>query len=95
MDAGLPIEPRLLAILAEYDYTKKDSPIIIQSFEVSNLKALRKQTQVRLVQLVDGDDVDAKGNVTLVAPFDKPYDFALAKDARNFPDLLTLSLIHI
>jgi glycerophosphoryl diester phosphodiesterase len=42
-----------------------------------------------LVQLVDADDVDSKGNVTLVAPFDKPYDFAVAKDARTFPDLLT------
>jgi glycerophosphoryl diester phosphodiesterase len=89
VDAGLPIEPRLLALLAEYGYTKKDSPVIIQSFEVSNLKALRKLTQVRLVQLVDADDVDSKGNVTLVAPFDKPYDFAVAKDSRTFPDLLT------
>jgi glycerophosphoryl diester phosphodiesterase len=89
VDAGLPIEPRLLAMLAEYGYTKKDSPVIIQSFEVSNLKALRKLTQVRLVQLVDADDVDSKGDVTLVAPFDKPYDFAVAKDSRTFPDLLT------
>lgn len=89
VDAGLPIEPRLLAMLAEYGYTKKDSPVIIQSFEVSNLKALRKLTQVRLVQLVDADDVDSKGNVTLVAPFDKPYDFAVSKDSRTFPDLLT------
>ena len=76
-------------MLAEYGYTKKDSPVIIQSFEVSNLKQLRKQTDVRLVQLIDGDGVDAKGNVTLVAPFDKPYDFALNKDPRTFPDLLT------
>ncbi len=89
VDAALPIEPRLLAMLAEYGYTKKDSPVIIQSFEVANLKALRKLTNVRLVQLVDADDVDAKGNLTLVAPFDKPYDFAVAKDPRNFPDLLT------
>ncbi len=89
VDAGLPIEPRLLKILAEYGYTKKDSPIIIQSFEVANLKALRKQTGVRLVQLVDGDGVDAKGAVTLAAPFDKPYDFAVAKDTRTFADLLT------
>ena len=89
VDAGLPIEPRLLALLAEYGYTKKDSPVIIQSFEVSNHKAQRKLTQVRLVQLVDADDVDSKGNVTLVAPFDKPYDFAVAKDSRTFPDLLT------
>jgi glycerophosphoryl diester phosphodiesterase len=89
VDAGLPIEPRLLAMLAEYGYTKKDSPVIIQSFEVANLKALRQLTKVRLVQLVDADDVDSKGNLTLVAPFDKPYDFAVAKDARTFPDLLT------
>lgn len=86
---GLLIEPRLLKVLAEYGYTKKDSPIIIQSFEVSNLKELREKTGVRLVQLIDGDDVDAKGNVTLAAPFDKPYDFALVKDKRTFKDMLT------
>lgn len=89
VEAGLPIEPRLLKILAEYGYTRKDSPVIIQSFEVSNLKQLRKLTDVRLVQLIDGDGVDAKGNVTLVAPFDKPYDFAVNKDPRTFPDLMT------
>ena len=89
VDAGLPIEPRLLKILAEYGYTRKDSPVIIQSFEVANLKALHKLTAVRLIQLIDGDGVDAKGNVTLAAPFDKPYDFAVSKDSRTFPDLLT------
>lgn len=89
VDAKLPIEPRLLKILTEYGYTKKESPVIIQSFEVSNLKALSKQTEVRLVQLIDGDGVDAKGNVTLAAPFDRPYDFAVAKDKRTFADLLT------
>ena len=89
VDAGLPIEPRLLKILAEYGYTKKNSPVIIQSFEVQNLKDLRQQTGVRLVQLIDGDGVDAQGKVTLVAPFDKPYDFAVRKDPRTFPDLLT------
>ena len=89
VDASLPIEPRLLMILAEYGYTKKESPVIIQSFEVQNLKDLRQQTGVRLVQLIDGDGVDAQGKVTLVAPFDKPYDFAVRKDPRTFPDLLT------
>lgn len=89
VDAGLPIEPRLLKMLAEYGYTKKDSPVIIQSFEAGNLKQLRKLTGVRLVQLIDGDGVDAKGNVTLAAPFDKPYDFAVNKDSRTFPDMMT------
>ena len=90
VNAGLPIEPRLLKMLAEYGYTKKDSPVIIQSFEVSNLKDLRKLTDVRLVQLIDGDGLDAKGNVTLAAPFDKPYDFVGKKDPRTFADLLTV-----
>ena len=49
-----------------------------------------KLTDVRLVQLIDGDGLDAKGNVTLAAPFDKPYDFVGKKDPRTFADLLTV-----
>lgn len=86
---GLPLEDRLLAILAKYGYTSKSSPVIIQSFEVSNLKYLRTKTQVRLVQLVDADDVNPDGTMSLVAPYDKPYDFAVAGDSRTFASLLT------
>jgi glycerophosphoryl diester phosphodiesterase len=89
VQAGLAIEPRLLAILNEYGLNKKDSAVIIQSFEVSNLKELRKLTPVRLVQLIDGDDVDAAGKVTLAAPSEQPYDFVVNKDKRNFADMLT------
>lgn len=87
--AGLALEDRLLRLLAEYGYTSKSSPVIVQSFEVSNLKYLRSKTALRLVQLIDGDGVDAQGKVTLTPPFDKPYDFAVAKDSRTFADLLT------
>ena len=86
---NLALEDRLLAILASYGYTAKDSPVILQSFEVANLKYLRSKTQLRLVQLIDADGVDAKGAITLAAPYDKPYDFAVAKDPRTFPDLVT------
>ena len=89
VNAGLALEDRLLKLLAEYGYTSKNSPVIVQSFEVTNLKYLRSKTAVRLVQLIGGNGVDAKGAVTLVAPFDKPYDFALAKDSRTFADLLS------
>ena len=89
IQAGLPIEPRLLAILNEYGLNKKDSAVIIQSFEVNNLKELRKLTPVRLVQLIDGDDVDSAGKVTLAAPSEQPYDFVISKDKRNFADMLT------
>lgn len=52
---NLPIEPVLLAALAKAGWTRADSPVFIQSFEVGNLKALRSQTHVRLIQLIDKD----------------------------------------
>ncbi|HEY9208168.1 glycerophosphodiester phosphodiesterase [Acidovorax soli] len=89
VNLGLKLEDRLLATLARYGYTTKASPVIVQSFEVSNLQYLRTKTQVRLVQLVDANDVNANGSMDLTAPYDKPYDFAVAGDARTFASLLT------
>lgn len=89
-DAGLKLEDRLLAILGEYGYTKKESPVIIQSFEVANLQYLHTKTQVRLVQLVDGDDYDFKtGKVTYAAPYDRPYDWTKAGKTEMFDSMLT------
>ncbi len=85
----LPLEDRLLTVLTSYGYNTKTSPVIIQSFEVSNLKYLRTKTQVRLVQLIDADDVDKNGKIVLAAPYDKPYDFAVANDPRTFVDMVT------
>ena len=89
VNLGLKLEDRLLDVLAQYGYTSKTSPVIVQSFEVSNLKYLRTKTQIRLVQLVDADDVNPDGTMSLVAPYDKPYDFAVAGDKRTFASLLT------
>jgi glycerophosphoryl diester phosphodiesterase len=90
VDANLKLEDRLLGILAEYGYTKKESPVIIQSFEVSNLKYLRTKTQVRIFQLVDGDDYDFKtGLVTFAAPFDRPYDWTRAGKTELFGSMVT------
>jgi glycerophosphoryl diester phosphodiesterase len=50
---GLPHEAPLLALLTKYGHTEKTSPIFIQSFEVSNLKALHAKTKLRLIQLMD------------------------------------------
>ena len=86
---NLNLEDRLLAILAKNNYTTKASPVIVQSFEVANLKYLRARTQVRLVQLIDADDVNADGSIALAAPYDKPYDFAVARDPRTFVSMLT------
>jgi len=50
---GLPIEPLLLKALAAAGWTRASDPVFIQSFEVDNLRALRGQTGVRLVQLME------------------------------------------
>jgi glycerophosphoryl diester phosphodiesterase len=86
---GLPLEPSLVGSLIAEGWTTKQSPVIIQSFEVANLKVLRKMIDVRLVQLVDADDVDKDGGIVLAAPYDKPYDFVITGDKRTFKDLVT------
>ena len=86
---GLAFEDKLLDMLKAAGWTEKNSPVFIQSFETANLKYLRKKTQIRLVQLVDGDGVDKDGKVTLAAPFDRPYDFAVLGDKRSFQDMLS------
>lgn len=52
---GLPHEAPLLALLNRYGYVQKADPVFIQSFEVGNLKALRPQTRLRLIQLIDAE----------------------------------------
>ena len=89
-DAGLPLEDKLLAALDKVGWNHADAPVFIQSFETANLKALRTKTKVRLVQLVDANDVDPKtGAITYAAPFDRPYDWTRAGRAGTFGDLLT------
>jgi glycerophosphoryl diester phosphodiesterase len=63
--------------------------VFIQSFETANLKYLRTKTSVRLIQLVDADDVAVDGTITYAAPFDRPYDWAVAGRAGTFGDLVT------
>ena len=48
----LPLEEKLLASLQKHGWNSRDAPVFIQSFEQENLRVLRGQTQVRLIQLV-------------------------------------------
>jgi glycerophosphoryl diester phosphodiesterase len=90
---NLPIEKRLIGILADAGWNHRDAPVIIQSFEQSNLKDLRKLTPVRLIQLIDANDVNADGSLDFTAPFDRPYDWTASGDpkmlARTFAFLTT------
>jgi glycerophosphoryl diester phosphodiesterase len=85
------IENALVAKLHAAYGNSADAPVFIQSFEVSNLQYLNTQTNIRLIQLVDADDVNADGSMSLVAPYRQPYDFVVAGDPRLFSDLLTES----
>jgi glycerophosphoryl diester phosphodiesterase len=83
------IEDKLLATLHPAYGNSASAPVFIQSFEVSNLQYLRTKTAIRLAQLVDADDVNNDGSMSLVAPYRQPYDFVVKGDARTFADLLT------
>jgi glycerophosphoryl diester phosphodiesterase len=61
-EIGLPLEEPLLRALTEAGYEGRDAPVFIQSFEVSNLEALREVTDLPLIQLLE----DRGG------PFDRP-----------------------
>jgi glycerophosphoryl diester phosphodiesterase len=90
VERGLPLEDKLLAALDKVGWNRADAPVFIQSFETANLKALRSRTKVRLVQLVDADDVDPRtGAITFAPPFDRPYDWTKAGKGGTFADLLT------
>ncbi|KLR59504.1 glycerophosphodiester phosphodiesterase [Diaphorobacter sp. J5-51] len=73
---GLPLEPPLLATLEKNGWNHKAAPVIVQSFEVGNLKAIHQRSNVRLAQLV--------GN-------GRPYDFVAqgASNTRSYADLVT------
>ncbi len=60
---GFDPEARLVELLMKYNFNDKHQPVIIQSFEVENLKRLREMTPVELMQLVD----DPPGTMTSAA----------------------------
>ena len=84
---GLPLEANLLHVLTRYGWNRADAPVFIQSFEVANLKQLNRITRVRLVQLIDANDVRLDGSIDSVGY--GPYDFVVAGDRRTYADLVT------
>ena len=66
---NLPLEPPLLAALAKAGWTTASAPVFIQSFETGNLKALKSQTGVRLIQLIDsGTSADGVSYDSMITP---------------------------
>jgi glycerophosphoryl diester phosphodiesterase len=86
---GLPIEDRLLDVLTHAGWNHRDAPVFIQSFETANLRYLRTKTRIKLIQLVDADDLNPDGSLAFNAPYDRPYDWTATGRAGLFKDLLT------
>jgi glycerophosphoryl diester phosphodiesterase len=72
---GLHFDERMLDALTRHGYSKRADPICLQSFEVGNLQALRKKTDLPIVQLVE--------------PTGQPFDFTLAGDRRSYADMMS------
>ncbi len=72
---GLHFDDAMLESLRRHGYEKRADPICIQSFEVSNLKMLRRRTDLSLVQLI--------------APTGQPFDFTSVGDKRSYIDLMS------
>ena len=87
---GLPLERRLLNALRREGWDRRGAPVFIQSFEQSNLIELSKRTRVRLVQLVDANDVNPDGTLDYTPPFNRPYDWTVSGD----PELLARTFAY-
>jgi glycerophosphoryl diester phosphodiesterase len=72
---GLSMDRPLLQTLARHGYEGRRAPVFIQSFEVGNLKRLRRKTRLPMVQLIE-----AMG---------APFDLVAAGDSRTYADLIT------
>jgi glycerophosphoryl diester phosphodiesterase len=83
---GEPLEEKLVETLHGAGFRGKSAPVYIQSFEVANLKMLRKMTDLPLVQLVDNPNNKPTPNG---APRNAPWDFVIAGDKRTYADLTT------
>ena len=72
--AGLPLEARLVGLLRRNGLNRADAPVIVQSFETTNLKQLRRLgLRTRVVQLFGATGA--------------PYDLVTAGDPRTYADL--------
>jgi glycerophosphoryl diester phosphodiesterase len=72
---GKPLEPALVDTLNRNGLNRPDASVFVQSFEVGNLRGLRDQLRVPLIQLLSATGA--------------PYDFVASGDPRTYADLIT------
>ncbi|MDN3546431.1 glycerophosphodiester phosphodiesterase family protein [Kinneretia asaccharophila] len=82
-------EDKLVSTLHAAYGNDRNAPVFIQSFEVGNLQYLNTRTDIKLVQLVDADDVKPDGSLSLAAPYDQPADVKANGGLLSFADLVS------
>jgi glycerophosphoryl diester phosphodiesterase len=70
---GLPLEPGLVNTLNRNGLNHFGAKVVIQSFEVGNLVALRREVRVDIVQLTSATGA--------------PFDFTVSGDKRTYADI--------
>lgn len=85
----LPITDKLLQALDKAGWNSYNSPVFVQSFEVSNLQYVNGKSSVRIIQLLDAYDVKKDGSLDMTAPNGQPFDFVVSGDKRTYNDLAT------
>ena len=88
-ELGLGLEDRLIQALEQAGWNRREAPVLIQSFEPSSLKYIRQRSPVRLVQLIDADDVDLTTGALVYKLYNRPYDWTRAGDERLFSAMVT------
>ncbi|CAN5897842.1 hypothetical protein BH11PSE8_BH11PSE8_12810 [soil metagenome] len=92
-----PFEDAIVKLLNDNGLNSKTAPIFVQSFDPASLKYMRSIGLVaRVIQLVDGNDVNYKTGEMVYQTNDeynfvdgRPYSWTLAGDGRYFGSMLT------
>lgn len=92
-----PFEDAIVKLINDNKLNSKTAPILVQSFDPASLKYMRSAgLTTRLVQLVDGNDVNYKTGEMVYQTNDeynfvdgRPYSWTLAGDGRYFGAMLT------
>jgi glycerophosphoryl diester phosphodiesterase len=72
---GLPLEEALVEALGRHGWSRRDDPVVIQSFETGNLRQLAQLTELPLIQLAH--------------VIGAPFDLRSTGDPRTYADLVT------
>lgn len=72
---GLDLTPPLVSSLRRVGWDRKSSPVVVQSFETTNLRQLKRYVRVPLVQLTSATGA--------------PYDLVARGDSTTYADLVS------